>query len=101
MSAKQREKLNGHLLATCQWDQVGMGASQLLSRRSHWSKGEPQLTFQSWVRMTPPPPLSLHCMAQTYPYEGLRFSQWIDPTRFCCKDVYNHLALIILVTYLE
>ena len=33
MSAKQRENLSGHLLATCQWDQVGMGANQLLSWR--------------------------------------------------------------------
>ena len=30
ISAEQRENLSGHLLATCQWDQVGMGGNQLL-----------------------------------------------------------------------
>ena len=34
MSAKQRGNLSGHLLATCQCYQVGMGANQLLSWRS-------------------------------------------------------------------
>ena len=30
ISAKQRKNLSGHLLATCQWDQVSLGGNQLL-----------------------------------------------------------------------
>ena len=33
MRGKQRKDLSDHLLAPCQWDQVGMGANQLLSSR--------------------------------------------------------------------
>ena len=46
MSTKLRENLSGHLLATCQWDQVGMDVMDVMEAYQ-WSKGEAQVSSQS------------------------------------------------------
>ena len=73
MLAQQKEYLRGHLLATCLCYQVGICANNVYhGRLSLVQRGIPTdfpiLRFPRRGHMTP---LSLHCMGQTYPYEGL------------------------------
>ena len=47
------ENLSGRLLATCQWNQLGMCQSYIMEAY-RWSKGEAQVSSQSWDTQTHP-----------------------------------------------